>query len=163
MGKGISDNIGHPSSVADGKVKLGNEGQLALLAARLGNGGAGKARNKRLVISEQSERTALKKVTVVEERGIDSLELTIKSGVAMLSRGEFGREKGERLPGPLDLMLEDSTDVGIRGIGGEGDRGQKKRKGKNVSTKTDRTIEDSPSGERSTISGAEERAGRWRL
>ena len=81
----------------------------------------------------------------------------------MLSRGEFGREKGERLPGPLDLMLEDSTDVGIRGIGGEGDRGQKKRKGKNVSTKTDRTIEDSPSGERSTISDAEERVRRWRL
>ena len=108
--------------MADGKVKLGKEGQLALLAARLGNGGAGKGRNKRLVISEQSERTALKKVTVVEERGIDSLELTIKSGVALLRRGEFGREKGERLPGPLDLLLEDSTNVGIRGIGGEGDR-----------------------------------------
>ena len=91
--------------MTDGKVKLGKEGQLALLAARLGNEGAGKGRNKRLVISEQSERMALKKVTVVEARGIDSLELTIKSGVALLSRGEFGRGKGERLPGPLDLLL----------------------------------------------------------
>ena len=80
-----------------------------------------------MVISEQSERTALKKVTVVEERGIDSLELMIKSGVALLRRGEFGREKGERLPGPLELLLEDSTDVGIRGIGGETDRGGRVR------------------------------------
>ena len=34
-----------------------------------------------------------------------------------------------------------------------------------MSTKTDRTIADSPSGERSAIGGAEERAGRrsWRL
>ena len=79
--------------------------------------------NKRLVISEQSERMALKKVMVVVERRIDSLELMIKSGVALLRRGEFGRETGERLPGPLDLLLEDSTKVGIRGIGGEGDRG----------------------------------------
>ena len=64
----MSNNIGHPSSVADGRVKLGKEGQLALLAARLGNGGAGKGGNKRLVISKQSERTAIKKVTVVEEQ-----------------------------------------------------------------------------------------------
>ena len=54
--------------MADGRVKLGKEGQLALLAARLGNGGAGKGGNKRLVISKQSERTAIKKVTVVEEQ-----------------------------------------------------------------------------------------------
>ena len=35
-----------------------------------------------------------------------------------------------------------------------------KRKGKNMSTKTDRTSADSPSGERSAIGGAEEGAGR---
>ena len=64
-----------------------------------------------MVISEQSERTALEEVTVVEERGIDGLELTIKSGVALLRRCEFGREKGKGLPGPLDLLLENSTDV----------------------------------------------------
>ena len=32
-GKGIGDNIGHPSGMADGEVKLRKEGQLALLAA----------------------------------------------------------------------------------------------------------------------------------
>ena len=100
-----------PSSVADGEVKLRKKGQLALLAGRLGNGGAGQGGNKRLVISEQSERTALEEITVVEERGIDGLELTIKSGVALLRRCEFGREKGEGLPGPLDLLLENRTDV----------------------------------------------------
>ena len=109
--QGISDDIGHPSSVADGEVELRKKGQLALLAGRLGNGGAGQGGNKRLVISEQSERTALEEVTVVEERGIDGLELTIKSGVALLRRCEFGREKGEGLPGPLDLLLENRTDV----------------------------------------------------
>ena len=66
-GKGISVDIGHPNSVADGDVKLGNEGQLTLLVAGLGNGGAGERGNQRLVISEKSERTALKKVIVVEE------------------------------------------------------------------------------------------------
>ena len=53
--------------MADGDVKLRNEGQLTLLVAGLGNGGAGERGNQRLVISEKSERTALKKVIVVEE------------------------------------------------------------------------------------------------
>ena len=74
------------------------------------------------MIREKSERTALKKITVVEERGVNSLELTIRGGVALLSMSEFGREKGQRLPGSLDPLLENSTDVGIRGVSGEGDR-----------------------------------------
>ena len=94
-----------------------------LLAARLGDGVTGEGGNQRLVISEMGERTAFKKVTLVEERGINNLELTIKSGVALLRRSKFGREKGKKLPGSLDLLLEDRTNVGIRCIGGEGDRG----------------------------------------
>ena len=40
----------------------------------------------------------------------------------LLRRSEFGREKGQRLLDPLDPLLEDSANVGIRGVSGEGDR-----------------------------------------
>ena len=110
--KGVGDDIGHSSSMAYGEMKL--------LTARLGNGGVGEGGNQRLVISEKSERAALKKVTVVEERGVNSLEFTVKGGVVLLMRSEFGREKGQRLPGPLDPLLEDSANVGIRGVGRAG-------------------------------------------
>ena len=42
---------------------------------------------------------------VVEERGVNSLELTVKGGVVLLRRSEFGREKGQRLPGTLDPLV----------------------------------------------------------
>ena len=74
-----------------------------------------------MVIGGKRERPALKEVMVVEERGVNSLELTIKGGVALLRRSEFSREKGQRLPGTLYPPLEDSTNVGISGISGEGD------------------------------------------
>ena len=91
------------------------------------NSGSGEWRQQRRQtgkgIGEKSERPALKEVMVVEERGVNSLELTIKGGVALLRRSEFGREKGQSLPGTLYPLLEDSTDVGLRGISGEGDMG----------------------------------------
>ena len=54
---------------------------------------AGEGRNQRFVIGEEGERVALQEITVMEERRINSLELLVKVGIALLRRGELGGEK----------------------------------------------------------------------
>ena len=53
-------------------------------------------RNQRLVVSEECERTAFKKVTLMEKRRVDSLEFPIKSGVTLLGRRK--RREAAKLP-----------------------------------------------------------------
>ena len=73
-------------------------------------------------------------------------------------QGLEGRGEQNLTAVSINKEVMSSQEIGTED--GKRDRGQKKRKGENVSTKTDRTIADSPSGERSAIGGAEERAGR---
>ena len=76
--------------MVNGEVKFGNESQLPLLAAKFGNRLASESGDERFVISEESERTTFEKITIVEKRGVNSLELPVKSGIPLLRRGEFG-------------------------------------------------------------------------
>ena len=76
--------------MVNGEVKFGNESQLPLLAARFGNRLTSESGDERFVIGEESERTTFEKITIVEERGVNSLELSVKSGILLLRRGEFG-------------------------------------------------------------------------
>ena len=76
--------------MVNGEVKFGNESQLLLLAARFGNIFTSESGDERFVIGEESERTTFEKITIVEKRGVNSLELSVKSGILLLRRGEFG-------------------------------------------------------------------------
>ena len=76
--------------MVNGEVKFGNESQLPLLAARLGNRLMGESSHQRFVICEESERTTFEKITVVEKEGVNTLELSVKGGILLLRRGEFG-------------------------------------------------------------------------
>ena len=76
--------------MVNGEVKFGNESQLPLLAARFRNRLTSESGDERFVISEESERTTFEKITIVEKRGVNSLELPVKSGIPLLRRGEFG-------------------------------------------------------------------------
>ena len=70
---------------------------------------AGESSDQRFVISKESKRTTFQEIAVMEEGGINSLELTVKSGVALLRKGEFGREKGKRWANTMNLLVKHST------------------------------------------------------
>ena len=108
--------------MVNGEMEFRNESQLPLLAARLGNRLVGERGNQRFVVSKESERTTFKEILVVEKGGVISLEFSVKSGIALLRRGEFGGEKGKGLPHSMNLLLKDSTKMAIGGISSEGDR-----------------------------------------
>ena len=90
-------------------MEFRNECQLPLLMARFRSGVTGEGSDLRLVISEERERTTFKEIAVVEKGGINSLEFTVKGGVTLLRRSEFGREEGEWLANSLDLLVKDGT------------------------------------------------------
>ena len=73
----------------NGEVKFGNESQLPLLAAGFGDRLTSESGDKRFVIGEESEWTPFEKITIVEKRGVNSLELSVKSGIPLLRRCEF--------------------------------------------------------------------------
>ena len=76
--------------MVNGEMKFGNESQLSLLAAGFGDRLTSESGDERFVISKESERTTFKKITIVEKRGVNSLELLVKSGIPLLRRGQFG-------------------------------------------------------------------------
>ena len=90
-------------------MEFRNECQLSLLTARFRRGVAGEGSDQWFVISEERERTTFEKIAVVEKGRINSLEFTIKGGVTLLRRSEFGREEGEWLANSLDLLVKDGT------------------------------------------------------
>ena len=76
--------------MVNGEVKFRNESQLPLLAAGFGNRLTSESGDERFVIGEESERTTFEKITIVEKGGVNSLELSVKSGIPLLRRGQFG-------------------------------------------------------------------------
>ena len=100
----------------NGKVEFGNEGQLSLLAAGLGNRLTGESSHRRLVIREEGDRMTFKEIMVAEKGGVNSLELLVECGIPLLRRGEFGGEKGKWLPHSMNMLLKDSPKMAIRGI-----------------------------------------------
>ena len=118
-GQGVGDGVGSARSVGCRDGEFGNEGQLALLAARLWWGKAVEGGQEGLVVSEEGERAALQVSSEVEEGRINSQELPVKSGVFLLGRGEFGGIEGEGHPVGTLALLEDSANVGVGGVCGE--------------------------------------------
>ena len=53
----------------------------------------------------------------------------VKGRIALLGRGKFSGEKGQRLPATGDQLLEDAADVGFRCISSQGERGSGMRIG----------------------------------
>ena len=76
--------------MVNGEEKFRNESQLPLLTAGLGNRLTRESGHERFVVAEESERTTFEKITIVEKGGVNSLELSVNSGIPLLRRGEFG-------------------------------------------------------------------------
>ena len=70
------------------------------------------------MVSEEEERTTFKERPEVENSRVGCLEFTVKGGITLLSRRELGRVEGEGLPAGINLLLENTADVRIRGISG---------------------------------------------
>ena len=84
--KGVGDGVGGARSVGGRDGELGDEGQLALLAARFRRGKAMKCRKERFVVSEEEERAALQVITEVENGGVHRQQFPVESGVTALGR-----------------------------------------------------------------------------
>ena len=74
--------------------------------------------NEWFVVSEAEERTTFEERLEVENSRVGCLEFTVKGGITLLSRRELGREEGEGLPVGINLLLENTANVRIRGISG---------------------------------------------
>lgn len=120
-GEGIRNHVGGARGVDGSEGKFRKKSQLALLAAGFGWGETVEGRNKRFVVSVELEWASFQVGTEMEEGRIGSKEFPVKCGVFLLGGGELGREEGEGLPVVEALLLEDGTNVGIRGIGGNGE------------------------------------------
>ena len=70
------------------------------------------------MISEEKEGTTFKIRLEVEDSRVGCLKFTVECGIALLSGGKFGREKGKRLSKMGNLLLKYTTNVGIRGVSG---------------------------------------------
>ena len=73
-------------------------------------------RDKRFVVSKQSERTTFEEETEMANREKNSQKFTIKSGVTGLRRRKLFGIKGKGLPMATDLLLKDSTNMGVRSV-----------------------------------------------
>ncbi len=60
------------------------------------------------MISEKGEKSAFKEETEVADCEVGCQQLTVKSGVACFSGGEFVGERGERLPRTSGSLLQHS-------------------------------------------------------
>ena len=91
--------------------------------------------NEWFVVSEAEERTTFEERLEVENSRVGCLEFTVKGGITLLSRRELGREEGEGLPVGINLLLENTADVRIGGISGEGKWSSGVRMGKKSSVR----------------------------
>ena len=79
------------------------------------------------MVSEQSERTTFKKETEMTNREENGQKFTVKSRITRFSRRKFLRIKGKGLPMATDLLLKDSTNMGVRSIRGQRQMGRRNR------------------------------------
>jgi hypothetical protein len=121
--EGIGDNVIFARYVADISCKLGNVGKLALLTCRPGRGNAMHGGGEGLMIGVKLKRSSFQEETEVANGEVGGEEFTIKCGVLLLGRSEFGGEKGKGFPTRRSRLLEYSACLGVRGICGNGDGG----------------------------------------
>jgi hypothetical protein len=99
-------------------IEFREEREVALLARRKRCGLFGDGRNKGLVICEECERMTLKEETEMFGCEESSQQFLVKSGVTSLWWGKFFGEERKRLPGAIDFLLKNSSNVGVGGISG---------------------------------------------
>jgi hypothetical protein len=96
--------------------EFGQVRHLALLPGRPRQRDPGHGRHQRFVVRQQAETAAFQEepeMAYCRKRG---QELTIESGVPGLSGRQFFRKESQRLPVPALQLLQDSTNVSVRGI-----------------------------------------------
>jgi hypothetical protein len=99
-------------------IEFGKEREVVLLARGKRGGLFGDGRNKGLVIWEKNERTTFKEEMEMFGREESGQQFPIKSGVTSFWWRKFFGEERKRLPGAIDFLLENSSNVGIGGISG---------------------------------------------
>jgi hypothetical protein len=102
--------------VAEIGGEFGQVRHLALLPGGPRRRDPGHGRHQRLVIRQQAETAAFQEETEMPYRRKRGQELTIESGVPGLSGRQLFRKESQRLPGPALQLLQDSTNVSVRGI-----------------------------------------------
>jgi hypothetical protein len=109
MGKDISDNILRTREVDKISGELKKEGKVPLLTGRKRSLGFGNGRNQRFMVSEKGVRMTFEKKAEI----VDRKELSVKGGIAGLSRRKFVGKESHCLPGRRGTLLQNSTNVGI--------------------------------------------------
>lgn len=78
-------------------------------------------RDEGFVVGMELKRAAFELRLKMDDGRVSGEKFSVESGVGLLSGGEFGGEKGERLPVGVGPLLQNRGDVSGRGVGGEGE------------------------------------------
>jgi hypothetical protein len=79
------------------------------------------------VVGENAKLSGLNHVPRVLHCPVDRQELAVERAVLAFSGAKFGREKLERLPGAIDVLLQHGTDGIVRGVSEDGEGGVGRR------------------------------------
>jgi len=97
---------------------------VSLLAGRKRGGGFGNGRYEGFVVSEKGERTTFEEKSKMFDGKESGQKFSVKSGIAGFCGRKFVGEKGQRLPGTMKTLLQDSANVGVGGVCGKGEGGR---------------------------------------
>ena len=112
-GKGVCNNILMAWKMDKVGGEFGKERKVSLLAGRKRGGGFGNGRNEGFVVSEKGERTTFEEKSKMFDGKESGQKFSVKSGIAGFCGRKFVGEKGQRLPGAMKTLLQDSTNVGV--------------------------------------------------
>ena len=99
---------------------LRDEQEVSLSSQGPGGMGLGDGAGQGLVVRVDDQAPPLDVVLELLDRSGYSQELPVKSGVSGLGVGESMAEEGEWLEPPSMVLMEDTADGGVGGIGGDG-------------------------------------------
>lgn len=101
---------------------LRDEKQMSLSSQGPGGSGVGlgDGAGQGLVVRVDDQAPPLDVVLELLDRGGYGQELPVEGGVPGLGVGESTAEEGEWLESPSMVLMEDSADGGVGGVGGDG-------------------------------------------
>ena len=121
QGKGVCHHIGDTRYMYHVPGALSNEGELSLLPGCPQLRDSVKAHQQQLVVNLQLELAALQRKPEVADGCKGGQQLPVESRILTLRSRQLLGEESQRLPASYLFLLGDASDVGVRGVSGQGE------------------------------------------
>ena len=105
--------------MSDVRGELRNVTEVASLAGRISIGTSVQGECERFVVCENMKWATLKEMPEVFDGLVHRKQFPVEGTVASLGWGHLLGEECDGVPGVFDVLLENSTDGSVRGVGHE--------------------------------------------